>query len=205
MGRPSKPLEDRLRSRLISAPAPMSHDRLGRPLIGPCLLWTGATQQGYGVIWVAEVKNNRRVHRLMYELARGPIEGQLDHLCRVPQCASPDHLEDVTPGENTRRGDRYESTVQACPKGHAYDAENTRIGSKGERKCRTCEHERRRLAQGIPLDKVVGKHRTHCIHGHEWTEENTYWPPNKPGNRICRDCARDQAFRYRMKKAAQAK
>ena len=36
----------------------------------------------------------------------GPVpEGmQLDHLCRVPGCVNPDHLEPVSAAENVRRG-----------------------------------------------------------------------------------------------------
>jgi hypothetical protein len=41
----------------------------------------------------------------MWEQVNGPIpEGlQLDHLCSVPSCVNPDHLEPVTPAENARR------------------------------------------------------------------------------------------------------
>lgn len=205
MGRMRTSLKERLLARLVSAPAPMSHDRLGRPLKGPCLLWTGATQQGYGVIYVTEVGNNRKVHRVMYEMSKGPATGPLDHLCRVPRCAAPEHLEEVTPLENTRRGNCHERSVTACPKGHPYDATNTRIGSKGERRCRSCDRDRSRTQKGIPLDKVVGKNRAHCVHGHEWTEENTYRPPNKPDNRICRQCIRDSQRRYQLKKKTQTK
>ena len=50
----------------------------------------------------------RRVgaHVLMW-LQQGrtiPIGMQLDHLCRQPSCINPNHLEPVTPLENTRRG-----------------------------------------------------------------------------------------------------
>lgn len=46
-----------------------------------------------------------RAHRFAYELVKGPIpEGlTLDHLCNVPLCVNPDHLEPVTLSENIRR------------------------------------------------------------------------------------------------------
>jgi hypothetical protein len=41
--------------------------------------------------------------------------------------------------------------------------------------------------------------QTHCKHGHEYTPENTYYPPGSPTHRSCRACARD---RYEKRKAA---
>lgn len=32
--------------------------------------------------------------------------------------------------------------------------------------------------------------RTHCLHGHEWNEENTYRNPD--GDRICRACRKER-------------
>ncbi len=45
---------------------------------------------------------------------------------------------------------------------------------------------------GWPLEKAMMTPavRTHCKHGHEYTEENTYW--TKAGNRSCRACHRNQ-------------
>jgi HNH endonuclease len=45
-------------------------------------------------------------HRAMYEQEVGPIPKGLvlDHLCRIPACIRPDHLEAVTSGVNTGRG-----------------------------------------------------------------------------------------------------
>lgn len=116
-----------------------------------CLEWTGAQDPGgYGRI---NVRNkSERVHRLMYRLWVGEIpEGlTIDHLCRNTICAAPDHLEAVTQSENTRR--QQESLVHHnakkthCPKGHPYDEENTRYGSKKEgRVCRLCRAEAQRV------------------------------------------------------------
>lgn len=41
--------------------------------------------------------------------------------------------------------------------------------------------------------------RTHCVHGHEMTDENTYRPHSRPGNRECRTC---RAGRYVPRKEA---
>ncbi len=115
-----------------------------------CLLWTGCTGHGYGLVKIRQ--RHLLVHRVAWELARGPIpEGlELDHLCRVPSCANVDHLEPVTRRENTLRG----------------------IGPA-----------------------AINARKTHCIHGHEFTPENTYLKHTSRGGvqRQCRACKRAQA------------
>ena len=119
-----------------------------------CWLWLGCKSSGYGQL-AAHGGRLIYAHRLSYELAQGPIpEGlQIDHLCRTPACVRPDHLEAVTPRENTMRGDtpaRLNLQKTHCPYGHAYDERNTcRI--RGERRCRACACEkRRRYAKTLP-------------------------------------------------------
>lgn len=56
---------------------------------GACWLWTGfLSPTGYGYI------SNTKVHRLAYELAYGPIPGDLHvlHTCDVRNCCNPAHL-----------------------------------------------------------------------------------------------------------------
>lgn len=71
----------------------------------PCWVWQRALdKQGYGCAWSEQ--RLRGAHRVIYELLVGPIPDglELDHLCRVPACVNPDHLEPVSRSENIRRG-----------------------------------------------------------------------------------------------------
>lgn len=47
-----------------------------------------------------------------------------------------------------------------------------------------------------------GQRRTHCVNGHEYTPENTYWKPGTVAQRDCRRCIRDRVTAYRLRKAA---
>ena len=111
-----------------------------------CWLWTASGNgTGYGQFHVRTPDGGRRTvlaHRWAYEHEVGPIPVGLviDHLCRVPLCVRVTHLEPVTDGENTERGERHKHPKTHCPQGHAYDAENTYIyPSNGRRGCRICD------------------------------------------------------------------
>ena len=89
---------------------------------------------------------------MAYEHYKGPIPDglQIDHLCRVRRCCNPEHLEAVTPAENTDRQDHANRRKDVCPKNHPYDDENTVVRADGFRHCRTCERERRRPSDSEP-------------------------------------------------------
>jgi hypothetical protein len=70
---------------------------------GHCHLWTGSRDRdGYGIIHMNG--NWKRAHRVVYELAYGPLGPlTIDHQCRVRLCVRLDHLEAVPRGENSKR------------------------------------------------------------------------------------------------------
>lgn len=129
-----------------------------------CWLWTaGLMPSGYGSTnYGAPDYRTGLAHRVSWELLRGPIPAgmHLDHLCRVTRCVNPDHLEIVTPWENTNRGygwavaGSYQRDKTHCPQGHAYDEANTHKGGK-RRTCRAClrirsKARRDALKAGVP-------------------------------------------------------
>jgi HNH endonuclease len=176
------------------------------PELGPC--WVPASddqQENYGRIWVDG--ENVLAHRFAYELEVRPIPDDLviDHLCRNPPCRNPAHLEPVTQGVNTLRGEGP-SAVNAlkthCPKGHPYDEENTYYEPDGKgRQCKTCSRERQREAYAL-ISKGLGLpgERTHCPLGHPYDEENTYVDPS--GRRSCRICKRRRLREWRERQAS---
>ena len=78
-----------------------------------CWLWGGSLRSGYGVQAVRRWPKSAA--RVLYELMIAPIPAGLciDHLCRVPACVNPWHIEPVTGRENTMRGANF-SAVNAC-------------------------------------------------------------------------------------------
>ena len=112
-----------------------------------CWLWTAAKQtEGYGLFW--DGQRMVLAHRFAYTCMVGPIPPglQLDHLCRMPSCVNPAHLEPVTARENTMRGMTIPAMNAAkthCVNGHLFDVENTYQGSTG-RRCRACQRIRDR-------------------------------------------------------------
>lgn len=127
-GRPSVPVEIRL------------HARLEIVTESGCWIWVGACDyDGYGLIGTGDGTKTKRVHRLAYELYRGPIPAYmtLDHLCRVRCCANPWHCEIVSNKTNILRG-YSDPAINArkthCRNGHPY----TMKTKFGRRHCGIC-------------------------------------------------------------------
>jgi hypothetical protein len=121
--------------------------------VGECGEWPKPRNQGgYGLMRYRG--KQRGLHRVMFELLRGPIPAgmQLDHLCRNRACCNPWHLEVVTQRENIMRGVNFSAVNAAktqCHNGHPLAADNLHIDSRGKRSCRVCDrarHARRRRA-----------------------------------------------------------
>lgn len=76
-----------------------------------CWIWIGGQDgNGYGSYY-----HNYKVkhaHRFVFEQFKGqiPLGMDLDHLCRVPLCVNPEHLEVVTRAINARRGNNTSLT-----------------------------------------------------------------------------------------------
>lgn len=135
-----------------------------------CWLWTAAKDRhGYGRYQLGrptpEAPSRRKTvfaHRIVYELLVGDPGPELDHLCRIPACVNPAHLEPVTHRENILRGpaleamNAYNRSKTHCPQGHPYEGDNLYfyVAKNGwvNRQCRLCKRDvqRRRRAAARP-------------------------------------------------------
>jgi hypothetical protein len=109
-----------------------------------CWFWMGGLSAGgYGQITFSNPKTTKKAHRVAWELHRGPVPAglELDHLCRMRSCVTPDHLEPVTRRENTLRGEGVTSQnahKTHCVNGHPLSGRNLLVKS-GWRTCRACQ------------------------------------------------------------------
>lgn len=97
-----------------------------------------------------------KAHRLAFKAFKSKLlkRLELDHLCRVPACCNPDHLEQVTHAENVRRGmapSMIRARSKTCQVGHPYS-----VRTSGKRICRICNRAwGKRRRREIKLCKAV--------------------------------------------------
>lgn len=92
---------------MVAAPLDDAYAPEDRGYLTPCWIWQRSCDvNGYGRL--GGRGRDPMAHRYFYTQAKGPIPDglALDHLCRVPRCVNPDHLEAVTHRENIQRGIR---------------------------------------------------------------------------------------------------
>lgn len=116
----------------------------GKVMMDPnsgCWLWTGCiNSEGYGQIsWGGSMQY---AHRVNFVRNGGEIPDghELDHLCRLPCCVNPLHLEPVTHRENGLRGismPAEQARRTHCIRGHPLSGDNL-YSHKGKRQCRIC-------------------------------------------------------------------
>lgn len=182
-------------------------DKIGVDFVTGCWIWTGAkSANGYGIATTYRPrKTNIYSHRALFIVYRGAIPDGLvlDHLCRNTTCCNPEHLEAVTPGENTRRMlaavGHPNARKARCPLGHDYTRVQCTNGAY-KRYCKICAHAANRAYH-------FRKHppkplKTTCPQGHEYTIVVRASEP-KP-IRVCRECrvTQNRSFRARQKVAA---
>lgn len=129
------------------------------PTAAGCWQWTaGKTSAGYGAFW--DGTTMVQAHRWAFEHHVGPIPDGLlvHHTCENRLCVNPMHLRAVTYSFNSRTADTTaarNAVKTHCPKGHAYDEENTRM-SRGSRTCKACRNAyRRSLRKNGLMTEVV--------------------------------------------------
>lgn len=111
-----------------------------------CITWKGAhDDDGYGRIQIGS--KWRGAHRVAWENQYGQIPKGLviDHICRVRDCIEVDHMELVTPKENTLRGINpcaVNARRKVCIHGHELKGNNVRIRFDGHRECIPCSRRR---------------------------------------------------------------
>lgn len=160
------------------------------------LLSPWLNDSGYPKVNLGARSRQRYVHLLVLEAWEGkrPAGMQTCHQFDVKSDNWLAHLRFGTPGENVldrvRNGIHPMANRTRCPAGHEYTPENTRV-YQGSRYCKACKNERsKQPRKNLPMPRIE------CIHGHRYTEANTYIHP-KSGARSCRACTRRRRKEWR--------
>lgn len=131
------------------------------PELGPCWVWRGSANTGGYASFSISASERRLAHTLVYEWTVGPVpEGlRLNHLC---------HAADI----QCRGGVNCAHRMCVNP-AHLEPI--------------TAQESARRGRAALVLKEMAAE-RTHCRRGHPLTPDNLYFPPNREGQRQCREC-----------------
>lgn len=93
--------------------SPVDYVAEDRGYKSPCWIWQrGLDNKGYGQI----IRSGKRIraHVIYYRryVDDVPTGMELDHLCRVPACCNPEHLEAVTHADNMRRAKNVKLSME---------------------------------------------------------------------------------------------
>jgi len=90
----------------------------GRPDLGPCHIWTaGRTAKGYGTVRSPIDGRARPAHRVLWELAHGPIPAGHDvhHRCHNGSCVNVEHLVVLTHAQHCALHRAQEALITSPP------------------------------------------------------------------------------------------
>lgn len=149
---------------------------------GECWPWQekSRNEHGYGIFRPTKDSGVVKAHRFAWSTENGPIPAGevIRHSCDTPPCCNPAHLSNGTQAQNI--ADMHER--------------GRRVYTRAVREPREPKPPAGRFS-----------HATHCVHGHEFTPENTRLSRNprvRSGyERVCRTCRRE----HNRKQAARRK
>ena len=111
---------------------------------GECIVTTSS--RDYPRLMIGRVSYS--AHRVVCAVALGrdlDPAMDVDHICNNTRCVNPDHLQEITHGDNVRRAAFFAERMSRthCPQGHEHTPDNQYPSSK-TRNCKTCIKQRAR-------------------------------------------------------------
>lgn len=182
-----------------------------------CWLYGHGSPKSYLHFYYGSKPNKKKLgaHRLSFQLSKGSIGAGLvvDHICCVPRCVNPDHLQLVSRGENVRLGIERKGVGQygrgCAVHGQSSYQQLSRVSKNRVSykiwRCDICykiarrklEHKKRQalFAEGIFRSRFAVS--IFCPNGHRRTKDTVRWAGRGGGAKrlVCRICDADKQKR----------